>query len=196
MGCAFFMYNNLILIIMPNTVDTMHLFITNKCDHVCPLCCNNLYDIEKIPVATVEELKQVSTVCITGGEPFDVLSTNLSLISGLRIQFPNIQNLYIYTSGPALVKYRGLCLDFVSGVNITPKNKHDWKELEHMPNFIVSHLKQMKENRLYVFKDQMDNFEEYKSLVEKLNLQVIYRRWDKEFKTPDNEIFRRLPILL
>lgn len=29
-----------------------------------------MYDIDKIPVATVEEMKTVHTVCITGGEPF------------------------------------------------------------------------------------------------------------------------------
>lgn len=34
-----------------------HLYITHKCGHNCPLCCNRLYDIDKLPVITVEDLK-------------------------------------------------------------------------------------------------------------------------------------------
>lgn len=50
--------------------EIMHLMILDNCDHKCNLCCNKMYDIDKIPVATVEEMKTVHTVCITGGEPF------------------------------------------------------------------------------------------------------------------------------
>lgn len=47
------------------------------------------------------------------------------------------------------------------------------------------------------FKEHVDLFENnYKYIAKKLNLNVLYRTWDKEFKTPDNEIFRRLPIFL
>jgi len=51
-------------------VDTMHLFITKRCTNDCPLCCNKNYDIEKVPLPTEEELSSVSTVCLTGGDPF------------------------------------------------------------------------------------------------------------------------------
>lgn len=50
--------------------EIMHLMILSKCNYKCELCCNKLYDIEKIPVATVKELKTIHTLCITGGEPF------------------------------------------------------------------------------------------------------------------------------
>lgn len=50
--------------------EIMHLMILDKCNYKCELCCNKLYDIEKIPVATVKELKTIHTLCITGGEPF------------------------------------------------------------------------------------------------------------------------------
>ena len=50
--------------------EIMHLMILRKCNYKCELCCNKLYDIEKIPVATVKELKTIHTLCITGGEPF------------------------------------------------------------------------------------------------------------------------------
>ena len=50
--------------------EIMHLMILSKCNYNCELCCNKLYDIDKIPVATVKELKTIHTLCITGGEPF------------------------------------------------------------------------------------------------------------------------------
>lgn len=37
--------------------EIMHLMILSKCNYKCELCCNKLYDIEKIPIATVKELK-------------------------------------------------------------------------------------------------------------------------------------------
>lgn len=40
-------------------IDTMHLFVTNKCTNNCPLCCNKNYDIEKIPLPTEEELGSI-----------------------------------------------------------------------------------------------------------------------------------------
>ena len=59
--------------------EIMHLMILSKCNYKCELCCNKLYDIEKIPVATVKELKTIHTLCITGGEPF--LSRNFDKMS-------------------------------------------------------------------------------------------------------------------
>lgn len=48
--------------------EIMHLMVLSRCNYNCELCCNKLYDIDKIPVATVEELKTIHTLCITGGE--------------------------------------------------------------------------------------------------------------------------------
>ena len=53
-----------------NMIKVMHLMILNRCDHSCELCCNKLYNIDELPVATTNELKTISTLCITGGEPF------------------------------------------------------------------------------------------------------------------------------
>lgn len=77
----------------------------------------------------------------------------------------------------------------------------DWLVLEKIANSTsrdyLNNISRLSSNRLYVFKEQISFFEErFKPIAKKLNLNVLYRTWDKEFKTPDNEIFRRLPILL
>ena len=183
--------------------EIMHLMILSKCDHSCELCCNKLYDTEKIPVASVEELKTVHTLCITGGEPFESFVDLNVFAANIRKQYQNIKHIYVYTSGGKsfvsnIPTYGFGCFD---GVNFAPKNIYDWGFLYAFARFadkeILNSLKNRPNNRLYVFKEQVEVFENvYKHLADKLNLNVIYRTWDKEFKTPDNEIFRRLPIFL
>ena len=78
----------------------------------------------------------------------------------------------------------------------------DWLALEKIANHSTSrdylnNISRLPSNRLYVFKEQVPFFEErFKHIAKELNLVVLYRTWNKEFKTPDNEIFRRLPIFL
>lgn len=190
---------------MEQKPEIMHLMILDRCDHQCKLCCNKLYDIEKIPVATVEELKQVHTVCITGGEPFMASIDIDGLAENIKKQYENVKNVYVYTSGAALRTYlaKRVFSPFlhIDGLNIAPKNGLDWEELrwiyEFAPISCLDSINNLKSNRLYVFKEQKEIFERrYRFLPKMHNLNVIYRKWDKEFKTPDNEIFRRLPIFL
>lgn len=182
--------------------EIMHLMILSNCDHKCKLCCNKMYDIDKIPVATVEELNTVHTVCITGGEPF-MSNTNIDRFAfNLKKQFSNIENVYVYTSGSAFVfNINGFGYNYLDGINFAPKTEGDWEQLKYLSIFIHEGVRESirtrKSNRLYVFKEQVELFENnYKDIAKILNLNVIYRTWDKEFKTPENEIFRRLPIFL
>ena len=171
--------------------EVMHLFLLKTCDNKCPICCNNLYNIEEIPVVSVEELKEVHTVCFTGGEPFMYYGLN-EMAGRIKTQYPNIKNIYAYTSGLSLLNFvkhslATNCLSNIDGVSVSPKSKSDWEAFEEV--FNCSSVQSCKSNRLYVFdKDKMSR--KYKGF------DVIGRTWDKVFKTPDNEIFRRLPILL
>lgn len=181
--------------------EIMHLMILERCDHHCRLCCNKHYDINKIPVATVEELKTVQTVCITGGEPFLSWVNIDKLTVDIKLQYPNVNNIYIYTSGfafAARTASQDQHFGYVDGINFAPKNSNDWGALEAFANDASSaNVARLKSNSLYVFKEQEKAFlERHAHIAEKLNLNVIYRMWDEEFKTPDNEIFRRLPIFL
>lgn len=127
------------------------------------------------------------------------------LAENIKKQYENVKNIYVYTSGSALRAYLAARVFppffYVDGLNIAPKNGLDWEELrwiyEYAPIQCLDSINNLKSNRLYVFKEQKEIFENRYSFLPKLhNLNVIYRKWDKEFKTPDNEIFRRLPIFL
>ena len=181
--------------------EIMHLMVLSKCNYNCELCCNKLYDIDKIPVATVEELKTIHTLCITGGEPF-MASINLDdFARSVKDGFPNVKNIFVYTSGVRLLYNLPQIFSYIDGLSICPKSMKDWLALEKIANSTsrdyLNNISKLSSNRLYVFKEQVALFEgRFKHIAEMLNLNVLYRTWDKEFKTPDNEIFRRLPILL
>jgi len=181
--------------------EIMHLMILSKCNYKCELCCNKLYDIEKIPVATVKELKTIHTLCITGGEPFMASIDLDDFAHSVKNDFPNIENIFVYTSGLILMYRLPHIFSYIDGLSISPKSMKDWLALEKIANSTsrdyLNNISRLPSNRLYVFKEQVPFFEKrFKPIAKKLNLNVLYRTWDKEFKTPDNEIFRRLPILL
>lgn len=180
--------------------QVLHLFIINTCRHNCPLCCNKLYDIEKIPVVTVERLKSVDTVCLTGGEPLLLRDNTLyDFVVGLREQYPNIKNLYVYTSGKELSAKRDTVEvlvkhSLINGVNVSPKDSIDWMGLattiRETPDIFKSGS-----NRLYVFEEQQSEFAKWKWQFSGKSIDIIGRKWDRVFNTQGNEHFERLPIL-
>lgn len=181
--------------------EIMHLMILNKCNYKCELCCNKLYDIDKIPVATVKELKTIHTLCITGGEPFMASIDIDDFARSVKKNFPNIENIFVYTSGLILMYRLPQIFSYIDGLSISPKSMKDWLALDKITystsRDYLNNIPKLSSNRLYVFKEQVALFEgRFKHVAEMLNLNVIYRTWDKEFKTPENEIFRRLPIFL
>ena len=46
-----------------------------------------------------------------------------------------------------------------------------------------------------VFDTQKTNFKEFIKDIDLSMFTILGRKWDKEFNVPDNEIFRKLPIL-
>jgi len=191
--------------------QVLHLFITNKCRHNCPLCCNKFYEIDKIPVVTVELLKSVQTVCLTGGEPLGINTSMLGkFINNLRKQYLNVENLYIYTSGREAGRhlFSLLCETeniegprMIDGINFAPKDFDDtlgiYKCLVDNTKSFYTYFKEAHlSNRLYVFPDMEETVRKMiDSVPFETNLNIIGRTWDNKFNTPKNEHFVRLPIL-
>ena len=178
-------------------LPVLHLMVNNICNNNCPLCCNKQYDVDKIQVVTIEELKQTETICITGGEPF--LSPNLTnFIFNLIVQYTNIKNLYIYTSGESIQRpdLSTLVLwqtnyDINIGVSIGPKSDRDRRNLQSY--FIYEKVLELKCNRFYCFtKEDRELANTYYGNHN--NMEIIDRKWQRTFEPAQNTIFRRLPI--
>lgn len=179
--------------------NIIHLYIISECGKKCPMCCNKLYDIESLPIVSVEELRSADTVCLTGGDPF-LYNELYKFIDRLRGQYPNIKNLYAYTSGYALYNYLNLnwiAFGKLDGVSIAPKDVSDWMLLKNILKSEIFNriLSSMKSNRLMIFDSQKANFEKFLKDIDLSMFTILGRKWDKEFHTPENEMFRRLPIL-
>ena len=106
-----------------------HIVITKYCDHDCPLCCNKFYDLDRLPTVTGDNLREANTVCLTGGEPFVLLPDTISGLSkALKEQYPNIQRIYVYTSGLRLGgfvgKEIGYMYRFIDGIPLNIRNAY------------------------------------------------------------------------
>lgn len=182
---------------MENEIKEIHLFLLEKCDHACELCCNKQYDIDKIPVITVDELKQAETILFTGGEPFLIGNELTGLAKRIKAQYSNIKNIYAYTSGAALLEYLEDCnnLGYFDGVSIAPKNKNDMKCLETLFLRYNRELNNLRSNRIYMFPEFKDRIKDLLySTSDIYYIDLIDRKRQETFE-PGAGVFRRLPIL-
>lgn len=180
----------------------IHLYIISKCGKNCLLCCNKFYDMNSVHIVTEDELKSADIVCLTGGDPF-LYSELHTFIGELCKKYPNIKNIYIYTSGSALIHYLNFNWDkFIKltdkvSVSIAPKDILDWVAVTNILRDKVFNniLSSMKSNRLMIFEDQERYFEQFLKDVDLSMFTILGRKWDSEFNVPENEIFRKLPKL-
>lgn len=174
----------------------IHLYVISRCTNSCPLCCNNEYDIEKIPVVTVDELKNAETVCLTGGEPF-LYEGICDFAQSIKKQYPNITNIYVYTSGLSLGRwFTWRDLHHIDGINISPKGKHDMDALCRIfkYNYLTDQIYKLKSSRFYQFPDIKDEWVEALNIDKNSTLKIIKREWQEHFE-PVSGIFRRIPVL-
>jgi organic radical activating enzyme len=191
----------------------IHLMINRTCTNSCPLCCNNQYDLDTVPVATVEELKAAHTVMLTGGDPFYVDGIT-SFCSHLRHDYPNVKQLYIYTSGDMMylnediISHPDRIFSLVDGINFSPKSKYDYVSIKRMlmdGGFAIDFFFHVRSNRIILMPNDFMTRKEQEEYIESLPLkglafygakfEVEYREWQEEFQ-PNGGVWRRLPVFL
>ena len=185
-----------------NEKPVLHLMVNNTCTNDCPLCCNKQYNVDDIPVVTVEELRSIDTICFTGGQPLLNIKSFADFCSSLESSYPNIRTCYVYMNGAELFSY--LNQDFprikmmfehfpwntkVSyGLTMSPKCKNDWFAIRELRPY----MKDWKSNRIYCFSDRdVANAEAIFDIGE---VEIVRREWQKDFAPAPNTIFRRLPV--
>lgn len=168
-----------------NTQKIIHLMITEKCNRKCPYCCNNQYDINKIEIVTKEEMNNAEIIFLTGGEPF-AYADPCNLARQIKINFPNIKKVFVYTNAIELADYirNSRSIYSIDGVTVSIKNKRDKEDFEQIiaKNKDICNLES---NWLYVFPGFQDTIAP-KSFIKKM------RYWQKDFTPASDSIFRRL----
>ena len=188
----------------------IHLMVNSNCTNRCKDCCNNQYNLDKVPVATVEELQNAKVVLLTGGEPF-LLADIHDFVKSLRWQYQNIEKLYIYTSGYAMYKTmdKWLCYGdfglYVDGINFSPKCNGDEKAIKKLFDdtdarlFLFHNMS----NRI-ILMDYEGKTTDDDEFIQSLNcsdvslsakVSIENRAFQKKFQ-PNGGVWRRLPIFL
>ena len=188
----------------------IHLMVNSNCTNRCNDCCNNQYNLDKVPVATVEELQNAKVVLLTGGEPF-LLADIHDFVKSLRWQYQNIEKLYIYTSGYAMYKTRDkwLCYGdfglYVDRINFSPKCNGDEKAIKKLFDdtdarlFLFHNMS----NRI-ILMDYEGKTTDDDEFIQSLNcsdvspsakFSIENRVFQKKFQ-PNGGVWRRLPIFL
>ena len=191
--------------------SVIHLMMNSQCTNHCVDCCNLQYDLDTVPVVTVEELKAAKVVLLTGGEPF-LIPGLLSFVTSLRKQFENIERLYIYTSGFSMLRARSDWASpaftlYVDGVNFSPKSYGDEYAIVQLfhNNFHRTLMGNLKSSRFILmdYPGKTTNNEDfikdlYLDLIEKdpgckCKFSIEHRDFQKEFQ-PNGGVWRRVPV--
>lgn len=191
--------------------SVIHLMVNSQCTNHCADCCNHQYDLDTVPVVTVEELKAAKVVLLTGGEPF-LIPGLLSFTQSLREQFENVERLYIYTSGAGMYRARNGWANagfvaYVDGINFSPKNGMDEFAIRQLfsNSFHRNLMGYMKSSR-FILMDYPGKMTNDASFIKDLRLDELeneqcysckfsieHREFQKEFQ-PNGGVWRRMPI--
>lgn len=181
----------------------LRLLVTAKCHNKCPMCCNNQFDFEKIPVVDRLDYDEIS---ITGGEPLLPGSSQKTtwLVEGIEaaqyaMGFPK-SKFYLYTAFFDFDILRDCSYEF-DGICLTPHKKVDIEE------FISINAKMLDLKRNHCVDWNFDPdcslrlnlFADMKALLPKdidLSMwKVKDMEWVKDCPVPEGEDFRRIKEL-
>lgn len=161
----------------------LRLVVTAKCHNRCPMCCNNRFDLNELPVVDRWDYDEIM---LTGGEPMlfpaEVVNLILTIRKAASCKGKDMK-VYMYTAVPnaeatlaALV-----CLD---GIVVTPHTPKDVSEFVKLNDEIYSRDKSL---RLNLFPEI--------TLPEGIDLskwKVKEMEWIKDCPVPEGEDLRRI----
>lgn len=173
----------------------LRLLVTTRCPNKCPMCCNNSWDFDKLPVVDRWNYEEIM---ITGGEPLLFNNSLLGLvlsIEDITKVMGNSPKIFIYTSVCDYEKVLNI-LPHISGIVLTPHKESDIEDFIQLNDFLG-----LRKNYFYVENTslRLNLFPDMKALLPKdidLSLwQVKDMEWKKDCPVPEGEDFRRIANL-
>ena len=168
----------------------LRLLVTTDCPNHCPLCCNNRFDFDKIPVVDRWDYDEIM---ITGGEPMLFPDYVRNLIIGINTWQDSMgmtpSKIYIYT---ARIYYIVPLIPYVNGIVYTPHNRKDVEQFVKINGFLLKEGVGDCSLRLNLFSDIKA------MLPEDIDLhlwKVKDMEWIKDCPIPEGEDFRRIAKL-
>ena len=175
----------------------LRLVVTGRCHNSCPMCCNNRFDLSKLPVVQHWDYDEIM---ITGGEPLLFSSRVLDLIIAIKNQATYTgknPKIYLYTALPGktcwmafnLIHFN-LILSHIDGIVVTPHTTDDLQNFIRINNWLLRF------NRHSVKSLRLNLFPEVKRLLPEdtdLSLWKIKdMQWIKDCPVPEGEDLQRI----
>lgn len=169
--------------------EKLRLLVTTQCPNKCPMCCNNSWDFDKLPVVEHFNYKEVM---ITGGEPL-MFADKVAILSDAikninELAYSHEVKVFIYT---ALADDILTILPRVDGVVYTPHSANDIKSFLKANRIIGLFPETVKSKSL-----RLNLFANMKALIpESTDLshwQVKDMTWIKDCPVPPDEEFKRV----
>lgn len=162
----------------------LRLVVTAKCHNRCPMCCNNRFDLNELPVM---DRWNYDEIMLTGGEPMlfpDEVVNIATTIRKVAICMGGNPKVYLYTALPDAEKFLAT-LWYIDGAVVTPHTAKDVAEFVKLNNDLpANHGKSL---RLNLFPEV--------SLPDGIDLskwEVKQIQWVKDCPVPEGEDLRRI----
>ena len=172
----------------------LRLVVTAKCPNKCPLCCNNRFDLNNIPIFDRVNYEEIS---ITGGElmlfPDEVSELCYFILKAAEFQGYK-PKIWLYTSRINTKNFSSI-LSFADGVCFTPHSAADVASFKEVNDALLKGEWCELEN----FSLRLNLFTEQEKLLEGEDLslwKVKHMEWIKDCPVPEGEDFRRIARLL
>ena len=181
----------------------LRLLVTAECDRHCPLCCNNRFDFDKIPV--VEDLGAYDEIDITGGEPMLFPIRTYKLIQSIRKSDEYTGKhtiIYLYTAQfPSLPT--PVAIDIfrdLDGICFTPHDERgvwDFIKLNSAVSFIKNDKISLRLNIFQSVRPLFRKINAFRGTIEENypRWKVKKMKWIKDCPVPDGEDFRRIKTI-
>lgn len=85
------------------TIDTLRIVVSWRCNFACPYCCNEIprfrSQFTPVPLASID-FHKYTTICLSGGEPL----LDLPTLKNVLIRIPTGKKVVLYTNGTLLTR--------------------------------------------------------------------------------------------
>lgn len=165
----------------------LRLLVTTDCPNHCPLCCNNSWDFDKLPVVKDFDYDEVM---ITGGEPLlfpdkvKELAMAIKVTNSVLYPEEGTPKIYVYTS---VTEYSPVLpvIPYIDGIVVTPHNKEAVISFERLNTLLQIYDK----NNAHKVSFRLNLFKNIKDMLPKdidLSLwQVKDIEWIKDCPVPN-----------
>lgn len=165
--------------------NTLRLHLFSDCNRDCVGCCNNDWDIKKLPV--VSGFCDYTEILLTGGEPLIRPDVVVNTVGKIRKE--TNAPIYIYTAKTDDLKTFFDILDMVDGVCLTLHDQKDAVRFIGLHGVVLGSTQRLrgKSLRLNIFKGVKTHIDPSSTWVVKENIE-----WIKDCPLPQGETFARL----